>query len=431
MKKICLFIAVLALLFAACGKHDHLEDEIKDRPDAPNSSTISSSSAPSSSSSYDVEVSSSSSLGSSSSENKPCELDFESNESITINTICIYEKTILVPSERDKLNELNIGSQAKIEFANGASLNMNNYNTLNIAEGAELKFGKNSALQIGNGTTLNISGSEENPVVLKAAGNDKWAGIKIDYRGSEPINIIYAEVSGADVGIDFGKTGVLENCNIYNNGYGIILNSDFAEGKFSGNNFSSNEYDVWGNLVYMHSLGSSEQFTGKMHIKGNQGLSAKITLPAFTYFIDEGIITISNELKIEPGASFKLTDNSMFIARNNGSIIAIGEINKPITFESADDNTFWGGTFEDWNLSTNYAAFLFQDGTGKFQHFNVSRAKKAFVNDGSGSVTLSDGQITDFLYNDYLTNGSQQSGGICELKSGISCPDVETNQYKE
>ncbi|MCL2261199.1 MAG: hypothetical protein FWC15_07595 [Fibromonadales bacterium] len=417
MKKICFSVAVFVLLFVACGTHEFIEDFSE--PEDSSSSNRSSSSVPSSSSlSSSAGTSSSSSLGSSSSDEESCELDFELNNTITINTECVYSATVTIPDGKG----INIGSQAKLKFTDNVNFVLDGYNTLNIAEGAELKFGENSKLQIDIGTTLNISGTEGKPVILAAIDPDKlWGGIGAG--SNTQININHVDLSGALTGISFANAGILKNSKIHDNTYGIKSNVSFGNGNFSGNNFYSNVYDADVRLTVAATLGSPEQFKGMLRINENQLVEEEISLPGFTYFVN-GMITVKNKLEIQAGAHFYLSENSMFYVWS-GSIKAIGKTDSLIIFESVDESTFWGG-------ETDKAAFLFiENGSGEFQYFEVIRAEKAFVNNSSGSVTLSNGQIKDFRISDYSTDGSFNSRGICDLKVGISCPDVETNQYEE
>ena len=134
MLRFSFFAAFLVLLFFACGRHDLSEDLFEE--------VLSSSSVVgSSSSAYEqFEPSSSSVEEPASSSSSAIEIIIDDCDFINrsnINAECFYEETVVI--SRDML----FGSQARLTFAENASLQIDGYN-LKIADGAELYFGKKS-----------------------------------------------------------------------------------------------------------------------------------------------------------------------------------------------------------------------------------------------------------------------------------------------
>ncbi|MCL2282022.1 MAG: hypothetical protein FWC26_01740, partial [Fibromonadales bacterium] len=328
--------AFLSLMFLACGEHQF--DSNANQHEYPVSSSglagISSSSLDDgqtnlSSSSKGEELNGSSS--SDEDEDKDvCDISSRNH----INAECFYEKTVTIGIGREML----FGSQAKLKFADNASLIIKE--SLKITGGAELYFGENSEILLDWDASLDVAGKAGSLVVLAAADSSKpWKGIRV-YQYAKLANIEYANLHGAVIGIDFGKDGVLKNSKIHNNGYGIKQNSLFKAGNFEGNEFKSNTYDASVSLAVAATMGSPEQFEGKLHIPGSQNLG-DVVLPSFDYFVDNGMITVNGELKINAGAHFYFTENSSIFVLN-GSVEAIGTANNPIIFESADPESFWG-----------------------------------------------------------------------------------------
>jgi len=380
-------LVFFSLLLLACGKHDLTdygyvdddEDQLLSSSSGISSSGTSSSSEPPMSSSSLHELSSSSS----SSYVETYDCDFR--ETSYINSECFYGETISVPQ-----NVL-LGSQARLHFAENTSLNIRGYH-LEINKGAKLYFGKNSELLIDNSGSLDVSGEEEIPVLFAADENEPWKGIRI-HPNALSVNIKYADLSGALTGITFGKNSVLKNSKIYNNEYGIKQNSPFSTGNFSGNNFYSNDYDAGVSLAVAATLGSPEQFTGKLHISGNQDIG-NVILPGFNYFVN-GTIIVNDELEIDAGAHFYFTENSS-VAVTIGSIKAIGVAGNPIIFEPADSESFWGNS--DYSLDKE-VAFYFDGGCAEkseFEYFEVLRTKIAFNNQCLYPVELSNGRVIDY-----------------------------------
>ena len=398
------FLALFfSLLLLSCGKHDLIDDGYIDDEEQ-----LYSSSSKISSSRISSSFSSSSLFSSSSSDEPPAsssgvsssslheELSSSSSGAATgvcdfsevsyINWECSYDGSISLTED------MLLGSQAKLHFSDNSSLRVRGSH-LKINKGAKLYFGENSELLIDSWGSLEISGKKETPVVFVAANENKpWKGIRI-LSNAQLINIDYADLSGAITGIDFGKLGVLKNSKIHDNEYGIKQNSPFSTESFSGNNFSSNDYDAWVSLEVAATLGSPEQFAGKLHISGNQDIGGVI-LPGFNYFVN-GVITVNDELEIDAGAHFYLSENSYIKVWMGGNIMAIGTAEKPIIFEVAAlaDNIvhFWGADADD-----NNAAFYFDGGCGDksvFDHFKVLYAKTAFVNACSDPVELSNGSV--------------------------------------
>ena len=408
-----------SLLLLACGKHDLIDDGYIDDDDQLQSSSskisssrISSSFSSSSffsSSSGEPPVSSSGAsssslheeLSSSSSDAATGACDF--SETTYINAECSYDGTVLLTE-----NVL-LGSQAKLRFADNISLRMRG-GLLKINKGAELYFGENSELLIESWGSLEISGEKETPVVFAAANENKpWKGIRI-LSNAQLINIEYADLSGAIAGIDFGKPGVLKNSKIHDNEYGIKQNSPFNPGNFSGNNFSSNGYDAVVSLEVAATLGSPEQFAGKLHISGSQDIKSTVILPGFVYFMND-IILVESNLVIGAGAHFYLSENSYVKVWLGGNINATGTAEKPIIFEAATPNGFWGGGADEEN-----AAFYFDGSCGDksvFDSFRVLRVKTAFANACPEPVELSNGTI-DYRDSDFLRIGLM-SGSISDI----------------
>jgi len=400
----CFFlIAFFSLLLFACGKHELEDDEYQVRSSSSRSSSSSifsssSSELPESSSSSEPQESSSSSEPESSSSIEPSSSssdaavdDCDFSETNYINSECFYNESVLL--EKDVL----LGSQARLHFADNASLSIKG-ELLKINSGAELYFGENSELFIDSWGILKISGEEGTPVVLAAETQNKlWKGIRTR-SNADTINIEYADLSGALVGVDFGKDGVLKNSEIHDNEYGIKQNSSFGIGNLSGNNFYSNDYDAGVSLSVAATLGSPEQFAGKLNIS-NGDVKEKMTLPGFIYVMNN-TMSVEDSLDIKPGAHFYFPGNSRVYVWSGGSLRAIGTAEKPIIFEGAND-VFWGAGDKN-------AAFHFDGGCGDtsvLEHFEVLRAKTAFFTICQWSVVLSNGSIIDYRDRDFLIDG--------------------------
>jgi hypothetical protein len=303
-----------------------------------------------------------------------------------------------------------IGSRAKLRFADNASLKLDGYD-LSITGGAELYSGENSELSADGWSNLYITGNNANPVTLTATNANKpWAGIKI----SSPVtvNIDRMDLSRAVVGITFGSVGVLRNSSIHDNQYGISQNIPipFTSGSLSGNRFYSNTYDANVSLRVAATLGSADQFRGKLHINpktpNEKTIDERITLPGFDYQID-GDIIVNNNLTIDAGAHFYFSEFSSIIVRR-GSINAIGTVSDFIVFEAANSTDFWGANeIED----ADKTAFSFEgtcSGTSTFRYFKVLRAKTAFANYCDFPVDLAYGEIR-YKYQDYVKGPFQRA----------------------
>jgi hypothetical protein len=415
------FLTVLfSLMLFACGKHDLIDDGYADDEDKlqSSSSTISSSGTSSFSSSSLFSSSSGgeppvSSSGESSSGSHE-ELSSSSSDAATdvcdfsersyINAECSYDETVSLTKD------LLLGSQAKLHFADKASLSMRGY-LLKISKGAKLYFGESSELLIESWGSLEVSGEEENPVVFAAANAGKpWKGIRI-VSNAQSIKIEHADLSGAIAGIEFGKDAELKNSKIHDNEYGIKQNSPFSAGNFSGNEFYLNVYNAGVSLAVAATLGSPKQFAGRLHISGNQDIGG-IILPGFVYFVDRGVITVKGELEIEAGAHFYFTESSS-VAVTTGSIKAVGIADSLIIFEPENPAFFWGNS--TYNFDNREAAFYFDGGCGGksvFGYFKVLRAKTAFVSACPEPVELSNGSVMDYRDKDFLNTGGVMGGGF-------------------
>jgi hypothetical protein len=407
-----IFSALLcSLLLFACGKHELLpEEDIEEEfPDSsardwdysssgevvPLSSSLllsSSSSLPSSSSDEVSGNTSSSSENNVSSSSSVNTCDFGKDP--VISGECIYEETVTISDGKT----ITIGQNAKLYFADNASLKIPSISvsTLNIAGGAELYFGENSELNISRFSTLSIAGTSDKPVILAALDETKgWKGIV----AAGTTTIDYADISGAAIGIDYNRNAILKNSQIHDNEYGIKqIDFPFANNAISGNNFQLNDYDAEVSLDVALSLGAVEQFTGKLRIPDDETIEENTILPAFTYSI-EGEIIVDGGLEIEPGAHFYFSENS-FIKVIGGYIKAIGTEVKPIIFEAANENGFWGASLDG-------VAFSFEDNCSdksEFKYFKVLRAKTAFYNGSNKLLELSNGEVTyRDVFNDGLT----------------------------
>ncbi|MCL2208122.1 MAG: hypothetical protein FWB90_08555 [Fibromonadales bacterium] len=407
MKHLCVFATVFALLFVACGTHEVNNEKI-DGPQGPYSANeqqnpSSSSEQPSSSSeqpSSSSELSSSSEVpeSSSSSETEVIVKNCPVSGSVPVNGECIYAKTITI-TEDDI--EILFDSQTNITFADGASLVIDSYSNLIIEEGAQLKFGENSRLEVRFGD-LKISGK------LEALDADKlWAGVKINSNAGT-ISIEGADISGANIGIDFGKNGILKNSKIHDNNYGIKQNIAFANGNFSGNEFYSNNYDADIRLDAAITLGSSEQFKGKIYVSGSQSFTKGIILPNFVYHIDNTIIQ-ADTLTINAGAHFYFTENSGISIRNY--IKAIGTADEPIIFEPTDPEIFWGGASPNNNAAFHFAPYG-GDERNEFEYFEILRPKVAFFNQSQLNLKLSNGKIEDYRFDNFKSDGANMTGKL-------------------
>jgi hypothetical protein len=364
-----IFLALLcSLLLLACGMHNLFPENAEDESLDSSASNYRSSSdvvyLSSSSSSLPLSSSSSSSLPSSSSSS---EEEFSSSSSVDgcdfnvnsmINAECFYSETVTISDEKI------IGQNAKLSFADNASLRVNNA-TLNIAGGAELYFGKNSELNISNWSTLNIAGSVDKPVIFAAADETKpWVGIKNLGRNA---SIDYADLSGAAIGIEFSRgDAVLKNSKIHDNEYGMQMYAAFGNGNISGNRFYENVYDAQISLDVASTLGAASQFTGKLHISEADNIIDEVFLPAFDYFFDKGFRVGGNTekgyLEIEAGARFYFSKPSEIIIAY-GEIQAVGTSDKPIIFDNA--------------------AFILEagcGGTSKFRFYEINGTGPEFSN---------------------------------------------------
>ncbi|MDR3002480.1 MAG: hypothetical protein LBU89_14620 [Fibromonadaceae bacterium] len=386
------YFAFFSLLFA-CGEHDIVEREAtyEELPFGSSQQESSSSYQAQNSSSSSIFTSSSSSFSFSSDSGSDLSSSSEPDVDVCdfsvharIDAECFYEEKVRTAMGRT----ITLGSQARLEFADKASLEIYG-SSLKIEAGAELSFGEGSEFLVDAEGSLEISGEEEKPVVLKATDDKNWAGLRVR-ADSRVTNIEYADLSGALTGINFGKDGVLKNSKVHNNiEYGLRQNTSFSEGNFSGNEFFSNGYDARVSLTIATTLGSSEQFGGKLHIFGNQSVSGNITLPDFVYDIDGGVVTVAGALEIMPGAHFYFAEFSS-ISVTSGGLKVVGTADKPIVFESVSE-VFWG------RPGNPGAAFFFTSNCvteNIFEHFKVLQAKTAFYNDGQCKVTLSNGEIT-------------------------------------
>ncbi|MCL2100441.1 MAG: hypothetical protein FWH22_01865, partial [Fibromonadales bacterium] len=293
IRKYAFLTAFFSLLFLACGQHDIVEKETTYYEFSSSSNQQAGSSSSLSSSSNQMQETSSSSVDSS-----VDDCDFIIN--LRIDTECFYDETVKIPINRIPKSPIVLGSQARLKFADKASLQIMGY-SLKIEPGAELSFGEDSELLVDAEGSLEISGEKESMVMLKADDYTKpWAGIRVrsDARSA---SIEYADLSGAKTGINFGKDGVLKNSKVHNNfEYGMRQNTPFLLGNFSNNEFYSNGRDALISLELAATLGAPEQFSGRLHISGGGDVPANAVLPGFAYDV-EGAITVMGKLKIMPG----------------------------------------------------------------------------------------------------------------------------------
>jgi parallel beta-helix repeat protein len=352
-----------------------------------------------------------------------------------------------------QLTVVGCAALAPADVTNGASLPANscyladlplavNSGTLTIGAGTRIEFGPNAYLTINSGGRLNARGTAGERIrftATDAAGS--WRGI--NFNGSRSAENVLHHVdienggSAGWSGAAYSRSAVLlqsqaladiQNSTITGSGGQGITVYGGSEMTFQNNTLSSNAIAAWVHPDAAQYIGANTTFSGNTEnnvrvVFGNTDrVSSAATWPelAVPYRMMDRF-SVEAPLTLAPGVTLEFVANGSMIVQNGGSLKAIGETEKNITFRSTEkDVVYWKGlqiltasadnvfehvTFENggsqaWTGAPDSRAMVYLQGNSKAL-FTFSR----FI--GSAHYGLwvpAEGDITGFNGNEFVDN---------------------------
>ena len=339
------------------------------------------------------------------------------------------------------------------EVANGGTLHAGvcyqaqsalavNGGTLVVEPGVVVEFGPNAYLTINSGGRLSAPGTATQPITFTSMDPvGSWRGLNFDgSRGSENVLSYVTVENGGSTGWS-GAANSASAVNLRGNSLVNIQNSTISgsggqgitvyggsDMVFENNTLSDNAIAAWVHPDAVQHIGGNTTFSGNTEnnvrvVFGNTDrVSSAATWPelAVPYRMMDRFF-VEAPLTIAPGATLEFVANGSMIVQDGGSLKAIGETEKNITFRSTEkDVVFWKGlqiltasadnvfeyvTFENggsqaWTGAPDSRAMVYLQGNSKAQ-FTFSK----FV--GSAHYGLwvpSGGDISGFNGNEFVNN---------------------------
>lgn len=314
--------------------------------------------------------------------------------------------------------------------------------TLAIGAGTRIEFGPNAYLTIGSGGRLNAVGTAGERIrftSVDAAGS--WRGINFDGSRSAENALHYVDVENAGStgwsGAAYSRSAVLlqsqalvdiQNTTITGSGGQGITLYDGSEMTFQNNTLSNNAIAAWVHPDAAQYIGGNTTFSGNTEnnvrvVFGNTDrVTSAATWPELTVpYRMMSRMFVEAPLTLAPGVTLEFVADGSMIVQNGGSLKAIGETEKNITFRSTEkDVVYWKGlqiltasadnvfehvTFENggsqaWTGAPDSRAMVYLQGNSKAL-FTFSR----FI--GSAHYGLwvpAGGDITGFNGNEFVDN---------------------------
>ncbi len=305
-----------------------------------------------------------------------------------------------------------------------------------LAPGVVMSFKEDGYLSIGNNSAGKITaiGTKEKPIIFTSNNANKAAG---DWRGIEIYEFAAANSVISNSVVEYGgkSTGFSSNIYIYlssptisntivKNSAGMgIYNRDGGFTKMENNTISEcADYVISVPAKSAYKISPNNLLTGKGVCVNNEYTVGKITWEALTvpYIIEYGLsIENNSELTIAPGTIVKMKEDSFIdIGENSaGKLIAIGSVEKPISFVSAVSNPYQG----DWR---GFEIFEYVMPDTKLSNCNIANG----------------GKSSGYGFNIYIYhNGNRVTVENCDISfsagSGIgvreSIPNLINNTYHD
>lgn len=246
------------------------------------------------------------------------------------------------------------------------NISVSNAAILTIEPGATLKFAEGYGLTIESDGQLIAEGTAEQPIVFTAVlpAPGYWNGIEIDSVAASVLDHVVVEYGGspatsapANLHLERdGRAAITNSTFRYSGGYGLGLRDGARPTAFAGNTFTANEgVPVRVNTNSLGMLDSDSAYTGNRTASGETrdyilavGTSVSTNQTWKNLGVPYHFTGLSTEvtaaLTIEPGVTLVFPKDSQFQIDDSGTLNAVGEAERPITFTGAEKSPgFWRG----------------------------------------------------------------------------------------